>query len=547
MRTIISTMILFVCLSAGCGSPTQKNRAQEFRANMGSNLTTLDPAKARDLDTFSVLRMLFDGLTRIGVNEKPELALASELHISEDQKTYTFTLKKSRWSNGYPLTANDFVYAWRRALDPNFPSDYASQLFLIKNGKEIKKGELAKEELGVHAIDKLTLQVELEKPTPFFLELLSFPVFFPLPESWVESHPHFDLHVKEYVSNGPFSLSKWKYDDELVLTKNRRYWDKSAVHLNKVTLVMVEREAELLMFERKELDWAGSPMSSLPVDALNRLTSDGKRVVMKPFSGMVFIRINTQKPYLDNPDFRKALGYAVNRKEIVDHVMRSGQVPSTNFVPQSLRGKGPACFEDNATERARHCLSQVDVTVKPQITLLFCNGKRNHLKAQTLQEQWRRALGIVVKLEASERGVYFSRLSKGDFDMAMGDWVADFNDPINFLEVLKTKDHGTNKTGWGNRQYTEMLEQSFSIADKGARLQLLADAEKIMLDEMPIIPLDQAAMVYVYHDWVKDVFISSMGNMELKRARIVSQLPAPKGTGLKEPHVDQPKSHEGLR
>lgn len=523
MKTILMTVLLFVSLAAGCGSPMHTKSVQEFRANMGTNPTTLDPARARDLDTFSVLRMLYEGLTRVGVNEKPQLAIASELALSEDQKTYTFTLRKSTWSNGQPVTASDFVYAWRRALAPEFPSDYASQLFLIKNGKEIKAGKLSMEELGARAIDKWTLQVELEKPTPYFLELLSFPIFFPLPQSWVESHPHFDQHVNEYVSNGPFCLQKWKYDDELVLGKNGHYWDKQAVHLDKVTFVMVEREAELLMFERKELDWAGSPMSSLPVDALTRLTSEGKRVVMKPFSGMVFIRINTRKAYLDHPDFRKALGYAVNRKEIVDHVMRSGQIPSTNFVPKALRCSAPDCFEDNATELARQCLSQVDVTVKPEITLLFCNGKRNHLKAQTLQEQWRRALGIDVKLEATERGVYFSRLSTGDFDLAMGDWVADYNDPINFLEVLKTKDHGTNKTGWGNPHYTEMLEQSFSVADKGARLQLLADAEKIMLDEMPIIPIDQAAMVYVHHDWVKDVFISSMGNMELKRARIVHE------------------------
>ena len=523
MRTIIASMILFVCLSAGCGSPSSQKKTQEFRVNLGLNPTTLDPAKARDLDAFSVLKMLSEGLTRIGVNEKPELALASQLSISEDQKTYTFTLKKSQWSNGAPLTANDFVYAWRRAIDPDFPSDYASQLFLIKNGKEIKTGKIKKEELGVRALDEKTLQIELVRPTPYFLELLSFPIFFSLPEKWVEQHPHFAEKVKEYVSNGPFRLDQWKYDDELVLTKNKRYWDKETVHLEKVTLVMVEREAELLMFERKELDWAGSPMSSLPVDALNRLTADGKKVVMKPFTGMVFIRINTQKPYLDNPDFRKALGYAVNRKEIVDHVMRSGQVPSTNFVPQTLRLSGPPCFEDDATEKARQCLSQVDITEKPEITLLYCNGKRNHLKAQTLQEQWRRALGIVVKLQASEKKVYFGRLSKGDFDMALGDWVADFNDPINFLEVLKTKEQGTNKTGWENPQYTAMLERSFSIADKEERLRLLADAEKIMLDEMPIIPLDQAAMVYVYHDWVKDVFISSMGNMELKRARIAHE------------------------
>ena len=519
MRTIVAFFLLFVFLLTGCRiSPAQKE-TQEFRVNLVTNPTTLDPAKARDLDAFSVLRMLFEGLTRIGTSEEPELALASALSISEDQKTYTFILRPSRWSFGDSLTAHDFVFAWRRALDPAFPSDYSSQLYVIKNGKEIKEGKVAKEELGVCALSNTILQVELTKPIPYFLELLSFPVFFPLPQEWVERHPGFANDVSEYVSNGPFRLKKWKYDDELVLIKNTFYWDSETVKLKKVTLVMVDPEAEISMFLNNELDWAGSPMSSLPVDSLKALNTEG-RVKIKPFTGMVFIRLNTTKPALRNPTFRRAMGLAVNRKELVEHVTRGGQIPSTTFVPERLRHPNCPSFKDGAVEEAKELLEKVDMSAHPEVTLLYSMGKRSHLVAQALQDQWRKSLGVRIKLEASERKVFFGRLSKGDFDMALADWVADFNDPINFLEILKSKDQGTNRTGWESKKYAQMLESSFSISNKEERLALLADAEKLMLDEMPIIPLDQAAMVYIHHDWVKGVFVSSMGNLELKKAYI---------------------------
>ena len=517
MRTIAGAVLFWVFLSAGCHSSSSPVRERELRINLGQNPATLDPAKARDLNTLTLLRMLFEGLTRLSKEEKPELALAKEVSLSQDLKRYTFTLKESFWSEGTPLTAYDFVYAWRRALSPAFPSDYAAQLYVIKNGRAVKEGKLLQEELGVKALDERTLQVDLERPAPYFLELLSFPIFFPLLQSRQESYSRFVDHEDSLVGNGPFCLKRWKQDDSLLIEKNERYWDSKSVKLKRVFFVMVDSETELALFEKGELDWAGSPLSSLPIDALKELQKRG-RVKQKTFCATSFVRLQTQKGPLAIPAFRRALSLAVNRKEIVEHVTCGGQLPSTTLVPPSFRLHPRELFEDGATAQAKELFKESQVRLTRPLTFLYCNGTRNHLIAQALQEQWRKALGVLVRLEAAERKIFFSRLSQGDFELALGDWVADFHDPVNFLEILKTKDAGTNRTGWENALYTEMLERSFSIAASKERFSLLAEAEKILLDEMPLIPLNQAAMLYLHQDKIKGVSISSMGNMELKWA-----------------------------
>jgi len=263
MRTIAGAVLFWVFLSAGCHSSSSPVRERELRINLGQNPATLDPAKARDLNTLTLLRMLFEGLTRLSKEEKPELALAKEVSLSQDLKRYTFALKESFWSEGTPLTAYDFVYAWRRALSPAFPSDYAAQLYVIKNGRAVKEGKLLQEELGVKALDERTLQVDLERPAPYFLELLSFPIFFPLLQSRQESYSRFVDHEDSLVGNGPFCLKRWKQDDSLLIEKNERYWDSKSVKLKRVFFVMVDSETELALFEKGELDWAGSPLSSL--------------------------------------------------------------------------------------------------------------------------------------------------------------------------------------------------------------------------------------------------------------------------------------------
>ncbi len=519
MKKILLFPLIFVLLLAGCASPKQRQSAQEMRLNLVTDPTTLDLAKAIDLNAQQVIRMLYEGLTRIGRGERPELALASSVEISEDFKTYTFTLRDAKWANGAPITADDFVFSYQRALDPSFPSDSASMLYVIQNGKEIKEGRLDKGQLGVEAVDEKRLRITLRGPIPYFLEMVSMPVFFPLPRQWTERHPDFAQHEEELISSGPFRLVRWKRGDEMLLLKNPHYWDRESVKLNRIQLVMVDPEAELALFLNKELDWAGSPLSSIPVEGAKELA--GKYPLrIKPYAATALIRLNVRRSPLSNKAFRRSLGLAIDRKALTEHVLCQGQLPATTFVPAALRLQNRPTFEDNAVEEAKRALQEAALEALPEITLLYAHSKRNHLLAQALQEQWRRALGVKVRLLAMEGKVYFAKLSVGDYDMALGDWIADVNDPIDFLGIFQTKERGPNRTGWENETYKELLEHSWTIANKEERLAVLADAEKILLDEMPIIPLDQTTMVYVHHPKVKGVSLSSLGNIELKKGFI---------------------------
>ncbi len=311
---------------SSCGAPSgpqvvsadktekkQEIEKQTLRINLQEEPQSLDPQRGRKLSSQTLMRLLFEGLTRIGPDEKPELALADELEISEDGLTYTFGLRGVTWTNGDPLTAEDFVYAWRRILNPSFPADNASQLYVIKNAKAIKEGTLPADQLAVRAIDHWSLEVKLERPTPYFLELLACPVFFPINPKVDRANPSWSENASTYVSNGPFVLDKWKHNYQLNIKKNPNYWDKQAVRLSEIQFVMVHEETELKMFEKNELDWAGSPLSTLPVDALRDLKKHGQ-LYTQPFLGTYFMRTNTDLLPFNDQNVRKAFALAINHR-----------------------------------------------------------------------------------------------------------------------------------------------------------------------------------------------------------------------------------------
>lgn len=516
-----------VFLAFGCGSSpkSQVPAPKIVNINLGNEPHTLDPREARDTSSLALMRMLFEGLTRIGPNDEPQLALAESVEISQDLKTYTFTLRSSTWSNGDPVRAGDFVYSWRKVLRPESIFDYASQLYLLKNGKGIKDGELDAEALGVIAVDDHTLVVELEYPTPYFLEMLSFPIFFPVHQGVDEAQPDWFLKCETYVSNGPFSLDTWRHHDVLLAKKNPCYWDADTVQIDGVEMIMVQGDTEMKLFEKKQLHWAGSPLSTLPLDALNELKKRG-RLHVKPIAGTAFIRVNTSLTPLTHPKLRRALALAIEREAIVEHVTQGGQIPAMGLVPPSqLREKEPH-FADGAQAEAvvlfEEALKDLKMTREsfPYITFTYAAAERSHLVAQAIQQQWNATFGIRVTLEAIERKVYFDRISREDYQLALGSWLADFNDPVNFLEVFKYKSQSTNNTHWEDPQYTRLLNDSFTVMDPKERAHILEKCEKILMDAMPVIPLFYYTMLHLKDDRLEDVFLSSLGNLDFKWAHL---------------------------
>ncbi|NGX37849.1 MAG: Oligopeptide-binding protein OppA [Chlamydiae bacterium] len=511
--------ILFLALALfGCHS-SSKNEAKIVRINLGDEPHTLDPRQARDPHAQMVVRMFFEGLTRIGANDRPEMAIARDFEVSEDLKTYVFHLQEAKWSNGDPVRASDFVYAWQKTLSPDFCSSNAYQLFILKNGKAIKEGQLPADELGAVALDEKTLKVELSRPIPYFLELVALPFFFPVNQQIEEKEPKWAEKKETYVGNGPFSLEKWRHHDCILAKKNPHYWNANEVEIDGVEMIMVDGNTEMGLFEKKELHWAGSPLSSIPVDAISQLKKEEKLIV-KPRAETAFLRLNIKTFPLDQPKLRKALALSINRNAIVEHVLQGGQLCAVGILPPSMKLKEEGYFEDGAKERAKELFEEVLNECEgklPSLTLTYINSQRSHLIAQAIQQQWFEALGVRIGLEAVERKVYFDRISRLDYDLAFCSWGADFHDPVDFLQVFQ---YQSQNNPWENSAYVETLNDSFSVANSDERRVLLAKCEQILMDAMPIIPIFHYSALYMKDEKLENVVLSSLGNLDFKWARL---------------------------
>eukprot|EP01136_Pigoraptor_vietnamica_P035739 Opistho-1_new@101388 len=510
-REILSFFVGISLLLGGCKSaedPAEKDYGEKIlRLNLGGEPRNLDPRRARELSSLIVLRMLFEGLTRVDAEGRPQLALAEKVDISEGGKKYTFRLREAYWSSGDLVTAQDFVSSWKSLLDPAFPSDNVFFLYLIQNAQEYKEGY--SEDLGARALDDKTLEVALTRAVPYFLEALSAPPFFPVSKG------------EAMVFNGPFRINEWKHHDRILLEKNPRYWDREEVHLETVELVMVDEETELKLFEKGLLDWAGSPLSTLPVNALRFLKKKGQ-LQSKPFLGTYFLRTQIGKAPFDHPLVRRAFALAVDRRGLIDHVLQGDQVVATGLVPFSMGLQKEAYFKDGDAGEARRVLEKALDELKitreefPEVVLTYPSGERSRLIAQVLQQQWLEGLDIPVKLEALEGKVYFDRVSHQDFQLATGSWIADYNDPLAFLEVFQYREASTNNTGWEDPEYIRLLGLAAREPEK--RGDFLRESEKLLMEAMPIIPIFHYTMLYVANPDLKGVVVSPMGVIDFKWA-----------------------------
>jgi oligopeptide transport system substrate-binding protein len=527
MRLTI-TLILAV-FAFGCQSSLHKDpKSYELKINIGEEPHTLDPRKARDVESQTITRMLFEGLMRIGLSDKAEPALAERIDISSDFKTYTLYLRESLWSNGDPVTAFDFVYAWKKILSPKFPSAIAFHLYVLKNGKNAKEGKVTLDEVGIKAIDSKTLKLELEHPAPYFLDLLACSAFFPVNQKVDESIPFWAQNASTYVSNGPFQLVEWKHQDYLGVKKNQTYWDASKVNIHSIELPMLSEETAWKLFEKRELDWVGSPLSGLPVDVVPGLKKN-HRLKSKDFLRTYFLRTNTESVPFSSPLIRRAFAMAINRQMLIDHVMQGNQVPATGLVPIALKLQKTPYFQDADVHQAKELFLEglralhLNREELPEIRLMYRYSESNHSIIQAVQQQWFEAFGVRVVLEAVEGKVYFEKISRQDYHMAACDWIADFADPINFLEIFKYKRGDSNNTLWEHPRYTELLDRSLQVADEEKRLEMLAQSEQILIGEMPIIPIFYSNMLYLNQPRLKDVVLSPLGQIDFKWASIVKE------------------------
>lgn len=520
MKTRFLCLALLLCLLASCSqSPTLPKQCLRFGC---SEPDSLDPRSARDLISASALNMLFEGLTRLDETGQVQPAAARSYEISPDGLTYTFRLRENFWSNGDPVTAHDFASAWLTLLNPSFPAPNAFQLFDIRHARTAKLGKRPLNEVGIQVPDAHTLVVTLEKPVAHFLNLTSFHAFFPVNQRVVEQHPKWaEGDFAFFVSNGPFQLKEWKPRNELQFVKNPYYWAKESIHLDEIRFIVIAEETALKLFEKGELDWVGSPLSTLPLDALSSLQAEGKLQTARA-TGTHWLRLNTADSSLQDVKLRQALALAIDRKSLVKHLIQGDALPATGIVPPSQTWQATTYFLDANSAKAQELFQEaVSGQDKPKLTLVYGNTERHHKLAQALQEQWHHVLGLEVSLEALEGKIFYDKLRSGQFTLANGSWFADFQDPINFLTVFKEKSNGTNNTGWENPTYQNLLEQALVEQNREKRTAMLREAEGLLIKEMPVIPLFYYSFNYMTNPKLQGVRLNELGILDVRKATII--------------------------
>jgi oligopeptide transport system substrate-binding protein len=512
-RFILLTILLSVFFWAGCSGFQDKNSTEQVLTyNLAVDPETLDPALSTGIIEQTVENTLFEGLVRLDPEGKPAPGMAERWEVSADGLKYTFYLREARWSNGEPVTAEDFVYAWRRVLAPETGSSYSYQLHYLKNARQFNEGKIKEAGLvGVKALGGKVLEVELEQPVPYFLSLTAFPTLFPVYRETVEKNKTTWASLPDtLVGNGPFKLAAWEHNSKITLVKNPGYWDRNTVKLEKIVMTMVDNpNTALAMFENGQIDMGGN----LPLGELARLVQEGKARIGPELSVDYFMFNLKRKPF-DDQKVRKALALAIDRSVIAKEIKKGAAIPALAFVPPGVADTGEADFrktggdylKDNDVESARLLLAEAGYPGGkgfPRMELLTTNNQNVKMVAQAVAEMWRKNLGINVVLREQEWKAYLDSLDKGDFQVAWGGWNGDYSDPMTFLDLwLGASPYNYGK--WVDHKYDELISSARNTSDNRQRMADLHLAERVLMEEMPVAPLYFPMRPYLEKSYVKN-------------------------------------------
>jgi len=526
---LLGIIFSFGGLFVSCEKNQQQTK-QVFRANFSYEPTTLDPRKGCDAITSLVHFMLYEGLTKITPKSTHELGLANKIDLSENKLIYTFHLKDTYWSNGDLVTAYDFQYAWSSMLDPKFPCPNAHLLYPIKNAESVKKGILPTEALGIAALDSHTFQVTLETPTPYFLDLTSFCVFFPVPKKIAEKDPKWaDSLNPNLITNGPFSLISWRKCNEMIYVKNPNFWKKGYPKLDRVELSIINNEITALgMYQSNELDFLGCTLTSIPPDWIGKFASQGI-LQSKPLGATTFSTFNLNTFPFNNKNIRKAFAYAINRKDIIDNITQFDEIVATGCIPPVLKNQiDKSFYQDGNKELARKYLTLglKELGVKKEdlngLVLSYFSADTYKRIAQTLQEQWRSAFEIDIKLDENDFKVTMDKFNRKDYQIGLMMWMIQYNDQMGILDRFKLKKNPKNYPGWENPEYIKLLDQSAQSKNEKERVSILSKAEELITDEMPFSCIFHWNSIFLKKDTVKDIHISPIGSIHLDETYIES-------------------------
>ncbi len=461
----------------------------DFVFDTSSEPETLDPAFITDQPGGRVATALFEGLlARDPATLAPIPGVAYRWDVSADGLDTTFHLRPCAWSNGDPVRAGDFVFAWERILQPGSGARYVELFFAIDGAEAYHRGEPAA--LGFRALDDSTLAVHLRHPTSHFLDLCAHYPFFPVPPPTVRAFGEDWVRPEHMVSNGPFLLADWQLRRRIRLRKNPRYWDAAGVGLETADAIFSEQATTAFnLYATGETDWIDSSSIPPPIRDAVRGRPDFHT---SPYLNTYFYRLNVTRPPLDDRRVRQALGLAIDRQAIVEHITRSGQMAARHLVPPGLPGYTSPLGPDHDPARARALLAAAGYPGGrgfPRLQLLFNTSEEHRPIAEVVQQEWKEELGIECELVNQEWKVFLNTTRALQYDVSRANWIGDYLDPSTFLDLFATAESPNNRTGWSHPEYTRLVRAAAAETDRARRFALLAEAEALLLDEAPILPI----------------------------------------------------------
>lgn len=532
---LLITSILSVLILAACGNNggIYSDEGQVFRKVIAQDMSSLDTAKVTDSVSFDKFNQVYEGLYTLDGHDNAQPGVAKgQPKISDDGKTWTIELRKNaKWSNGDPVTAHDFVFAWRRVLDPDTASEYAYIMYDLKNAEQINTGKKKPSELGVKALDDYTLQFELEKPIPYYKEMLAFGTFLPQNEKVVKKFgDRYGTTAEKAVYNGPFKVKQWAVEDKILLVKNDKYWDKDVVKLDKINYkVLKDGQAGASLYDTESVD--DTIISSEQVDKYKGTPALQKRLLAATF----YLKLNQDAvPALKNKDMRLALAKAVDKQAYVDAVLNNGSAPSDGFTSKET-AKAPDGKDyaeqikstlkynpDEARanyEKAKKALGQSEFTFKMNTD----DTPANKISAEFIKAQIEKNLpGVTIKIQQLPFKQRIAREQSGKYEISISGWGPDYPDAMTFLNIMTTG-NSSNNTGWSNKEYDQKIKDANGplLSDVKKRNQTLVEAEELLLAEAPIAPIYQKGEAHLTNPQVKNLQYHNIGgDTSLKYAYI---------------------------
>jgi oligopeptide transport system substrate-binding protein len=514
-------------------APAAPSKPQEVKINFSAEPPVLDSSKTTASASFTLIGAFNEGLYRLDKDGKPTPALAKDMpKKSADGLTYTIDIRDNAvWADGTPVKASDFVYSYKRTLDPATKAQYSFIVAWIKGGEAVTKADTpeklkaAQDALGVKALSDKQLEITLEKPVTFFTSLLAFATFFPQKEDFVKAAgDKYGAEADKVIGAGPFILKQWDHSQTLVLEKNPKYWDAANVKLTKATInIIKDTNTGLNLYETNAAD-----LTEIKGDQLKLY--DGKPdVTPKPELTNSYIMYQTKKvPALANKKIRQALGMAIDRKAYVDTVLANGSVPSTGLVPTgTLDGNGgdfrkaagdtqPPFDAAKAKQLFAEGLKELNLTSLPPLKMIADDTETAKKSLEFIQAQWKQNLNYDMTPEPIPHALRIDRSSKHDFEMSLSLWGADYNDPMTFLDMWVTGGE-FDEGDYTNPQYDALIKTAQNEPDPTKRVKALTDAEKILMDDQGVSPLYFRSRVYLKKPVIDGLFLAPYGpEWELK-------------------------------